>query len=35
MLKILYQIVNYRWNLEVHFQFWQVYKAQIMKRIQI
>jgi len=35
MLKILCQIVNYRLNLKAHFEFRQVYNAQIMKRIQI
>ena len=35
MLKILRQLVNYRWNLKAHFEFRQVYNAQIIKRIQI
>jgi len=35
MLKILCQIVNYRWNLKAHFDFRQVYNAQIIKPIQI
>jgi len=36
MLKILCQIVNYRWNWKAHFEFQQVYNAQIIiKRIQI
>jgi len=34
MLKILRKIVNY-WNLKAHFEFRQVYNAQIMKHIQI
>jgi len=37
MLKNLCQIINYRWNLKAHFEFWQVYmyNEQINKRIQI
>jgi len=35
MLKILCQIVNYRWNLKAHFEFRQVYNVQIIKHIQI
>jgi len=35
MLKILCQIVSYRWNLKAHFEFRKVYNTQIIKRIQI
>jgi len=35
MVKILCQIINYRWNLKAHFEFRQVYNTQIIKSIQI
>jgi len=35
MVEIRCQIVNYRWNLKAHFEFWHVYNVQIIKRIQI
>ena len=34
MLKILCQIVNYRWNLKVHFEFRHVYNVQIINEFK-